>query len=389
MATNRIIPPPEQPGPQLTSKEAADAEALAKAELEQRQERKFKNALRAGAVAQVVIGMLAVLAVCYVAKLVLVTLLFSVLIAFTLEPVVNLLQRFRMPRSAGSFLAVLLLCGAAWAASYFFYNRAISFAHELPKYSQQIRGKLSRVTKQTNDLKETTQKILPGEAQKSKNAVPVKVESNSGSELFTQGLGTVTEVLAAIAFVPFLVYFMLSWQEHARTKTVELFRPENRTTAYVTLGQISTMMRSFIAGNFIIGLFMGAISVAVFGFLGLPYFYFLGFISGFLSLMPYFGIILGAIPPLAAGIGILTGSGMLIIVATVLGLHLFSMNVLYPKIIGKRLQLNPLLVTISILIWGWIWGALGLILAVPVTGVIKIVCDNVASLRRFGDWMGE
>ena len=389
MATNRIIPPPEQPEPQLTSKEAAEADALAKAELEQRQERKFKNALRAGAVAQVVIGIMAVLAVCYVAKLVLVTLLFSVLIAFTLEPVVNLLQRFRMPRSAGSFLAVMLLCGAAWAASYFFYNRAISFAHELPKYSQQIRGKLARVTKQTNDLKETTQKILPGEAQKSKNAVPVKVEGNSGSELFTQGLGTVTEVLAAVAFVPFLVYFMLSWQEHARTKTVELFRPENRTTAYVTLGQISLMMRSFIAGNFIIGLFMSAISMAVFGFLGLPYFYFLGFISGFLSLMPYFGIILAAIPPLAAGIGVLKDSGMLIIVLTVLGLHLFSMNVLYPKIIGKRLQLNPLLVTISILIWGWIWGALGLVLAVPVTAVIKIVCDNVSSLRRFGDWMGE
>jgi len=134
---------------------------------------------------------------------------------------------------------------------------------------------------------------------------------------------------------------------------------------------------------------MSAISMAVFGFLGLPYFYFLGFISGFLSLMPYFGIILAAIPPLAAGIGVLKDSGMLIIVLTVLGLHLFSMNVLYPKIIGKRLQLNPLLVTISILIWGWIWGALGLVLAVPVTAVIKIVCDNVSSLRRFGDWMGE
>jgi predicted PurR-regulated permease PerM len=383
MATNRIIPPAEQPGPQL-----ADQAALQE-ELQQRQEAKYKNTLRAGAAAQITLSVIAVLVVCYLAKMVLVTLLFSVLIAFTLEPVVRGLERLRMPRPAGSILAVMLMCGVVWAGSYFFYNRAIDFAHQLPKYSQKIRGKLSSITKQTNDLKQTTQNILPGEAQKNKNAVPVKVESSGTTDFFTQGLGTITEVLAAIAFIPFLVYFMLSWQEHARTKTVQLFRPENRSTAYVTLGQISTMMRSFIAGNFIIGLFMSVVSIVVFGFLGLPYFYFLGVISGFLSLMPYLGVVLAAVPPLAAGIGVLHDTGVIIVIATVLGLHLFSMNVLYPKVIGKRLQLNPLLVTIALLIWGWIWGALGLILAVPIMGVIKIVCDHVTSLRRFGEWMGE
>jgi predicted PurR-regulated permease PerM len=384
MATNRIIPPEKQPSPQLVSEEA-EARQLD----EQRQEGKFRNTLRAGSVAQLVIGISVVLAICYLAKLVLVTLLVSVLIAFTLEPIVNLLERFRLPRSAGALIAVMMLCGVVWAGSYFFYNRAVSFAHELPRYSQKIRGKLSRVTKQTDDLKQTTQDILPGQTQKAKSAVPVRIESTGGSEFFTKGLGTVTEVLATIAFIPFLVYFMLSWQEHARTKTVQLFRPENRTTAYVTLGQISLMMRSFIAGNFLIGLFMSAVSIVVFGFLGLPYFYFLGLLSGFLSLMPYLGVILAAIPPFAAGIGTLSDTGFIIIAATVLGLHLFSMNVLYPKIIGRRLQLNPLLVTIALLIWGWIWGALGLLLAVPVMGVIKIVCDHVTSLRPFGDWMGE
>ena len=383
MATNRIIPPAEKPGPQLAD------QAAVQEELQQRQEAKYKNTLRAGAAAQITLSVIAVLVVCYLAKMVLVTLLVSVLIAFTLEPVVRGLERLRLPRPAGSILAVLLLCGVVWAGSYFFYNRAIEFAHQLPKYSQKIRGKLSSITKQTNDIKQTTQNILPGEAQKSKNAVPVKMESSGASEIFTRGLGTITEVLAAIAFIPFLVYFMLSWQEHARTKTVQLFRPENRSTAYVTLGQISTMMRSFIAGNFMIGLFMSAISIAVFGFLGLPYFYFLGVISGFLSLMPYLGVVLAAVPPLAAGIGSLHEAHVIIIIATVLGLHLFSMNVLYPKVIGKRLRLNPLLVTIALLVWGWIWGALGLILAVPIMGVIKIVCDHVTSLHRFGEWMGE
>ena len=80
---------------------------------------------------------------------------------------------------------------------------------------------------------------------------------------------------------------------------------------------------------------------------------------------------------------------VLVIIITVTGLHMLAMNVLYPKLLGKRLQLNPLAVTISLLIWGWIWGALGLILAVPIMGTVKIVCDNVESLRPIGEWMGD
>jgi predicted PurR-regulated permease PerM len=217
----------------------------------------------------------------------------------------------------------------------------------------------------------------------------VKVENSSGSDVITSHLGTLTEVALTLAFIPFLVYFMLSWQEHARRKTVELFRPEHRTVAYVTLGQIALMMRSFIAGNFIIGVFLSVASVAVFGVLGLQYFYFLGVLSGFLSLMPYLGVILALLPPLAAGAGKLHEGGLIAILITVVGLHVFAMNVLYPKVLGKRLQLNPLVVTIALLIWGWIWGAAGLILAVPIMAVIKIICDHVSSLRAVGEWMAE
>jgi predicted PurR-regulated permease PerM len=285
---------------------------------------------------------------------------------------------------------VLLLLGLMYAGSYFFYNRAVSFIQELPKYSQRFRGVISHVRQKTQQLEQTTKKVLPDEnSSKPKNSVPVTVQNTSGSGMLTEHLQTVTEIAAAIGFVPFLVYFMLSWQEHARTKTVQLFRPEYRSTAYVTLGQISMMMRSFITGNFIIGLFMGICSVVVFGFLHLPYFYFLGFISGFLSLVPYLGVILAILPPLAAGMGSLSTTGMIIVGVTVLGLHIFSMNVLYPKVLGSRLQLNPLVVTMSLLIWGWIWGAMGLILAVPMMAAIKIICDHITALRPIGSWMGE
>ena len=387
MATDRILPPRPEQVKARDAKTDAAAERVRQREIEWQE---LRRSIRAGAVAQVVVASALILAICYVAKLVLVTLMVSVLLAFVLEPVVSGLQRLRIHRSLGSLVAVLLLLGVAYGASYFFYNRAINFAQQLPKYEEKFRGVLAHLKQQTRHIEETTRKVMPGSDQSTgKKPVPVKVQNSSSGNIITNNLGTVTEVALTVAFIPFLVYFMLSWQEHARTKTVQLFRPEHRSTAYVTLGQISLMMRSFIAGNFIIGLFMGAFSVAVFGILHLPYFYFLGFISGFLSLVPYLGVILAILPPVAAGAGVLSGAGLIIIAVTELGLHVFSLNVLYPKVIGSRLQLNPLVVTIALLAWGWIWGAMGLILAVPMMGAIKIICDHVPSLRPIGEWMSE
>src|SRR6266516_3159030 len=89
--------------------------------------------------------------------------------------------------------------------------------------------------------------------------------------------------------------------------------------------------------------------------LGFPYFYFLGAISGFVGLIPYLGVFLALLPPLAGGVGVVDKTGILIIFVTVIGLHLITMNVLYPKIVGKRVRLNPLSVTLLLRFWALIW----------------------------------
>ena len=86
---------------------------------------------------------------------------------------------------------------------------------------------------------------------------------------------------------------------------------------------------------------------------------------------------LALLPPLVADLGHLTTGVAVLVIGSIIGLHLVAMNVLYPKILGKRLQLNPLAVTLALLFWGWLWGAMGLILAVPITGAFKIICDHI------------
>jgi predicted PurR-regulated permease PerM len=164
---------------------------------------------------------------------------------------------------------------------------------------------------------------------------------------------------------------------------------ENRHTAYVTLGQISAMVRSFMVGNFLIGLLLGAISTVVFWLIHLPFFYFAGFASGFLSLVPYMGLLLALVPPIFVGLGHMESQDVVVVVAAVLALHLVALNLLYPRILGKRLQLNPLAVTMALLVWGALWGAMGLLLAIPITAAIRIIFAHVESLKPYGAWLGE
>jgi predicted PurR-regulated permease PerM len=334
--------------------------------------------------AQTVVAVAVVLTVCYFAKLVLVVLLVSVLLAFILAPLVRVQELIRIPRPLAAFIALLVVAGILYGLSYFGYSKAQNFAQELPHYSARIKRVVRDVKDRIERIQKSTQ--LPGEG--NKNTVNVQQQAN-WTDVITSGLGTVTEILFTVSFIPFLVYFMLSWQDHVRAATVMLFRMENRNTAYVTLGRISQMIHAFINGNLLVGLVASIISVIVFGALHLPYFYFLGFISGFLTLIPYLGVVFAIIPPVTAGLGQLHGMGFLAIIVTVFGVHLFTLNVLYPKFIGRQLQLNPLAVTLALLIWGWLWGAMGLILAIPITGAMKIIFDNVESLRPYGAWLGE
>jgi len=331
---------------------------------------------------QLIVAVGVVLTLCYLAEFVLAVMLVSILLAFILAPVVDFLGRFRLPRGLASLIAVLLLLALLYGITYASYNQAANFVQVLPRYSERIRA----VVMSFRERAEALNPLRPTVDEK--NVVKV-LPSSPLTDAVTRGFGSVSQGVFAVSVIPFLVYFMLSWQQHARSATVMLFRMEHRHTAYVTLGLISNMIRSFMVGNLLIGLFMSAVSVAVFGALHVPFYFVVGVTSGFLSLVPYLGLVLALVPPLVVGLGQLDSGDLFAISVMVLALHFFALNVLYPKFLGNRMRLNPLAVTMALLFWGWLWGGMGLILAIPITAAMKIIFDHVDALNPWGNWLGE
>ncbi|MFZ0684856.1 MAG: AI-2E family transporter [Terriglobales bacterium] len=330
------------------------------------------------------LGMGLVIMFAYYGESVLAVLFFAILLTFMLSPVVQALEYVRIPRALAALISVVAVIAVLYGVSAASYNQALIFADNVPKYSQKIRSMLQPYQQQAERLEKTGEVVGPEDT----NVVPVR-QVQSWSEALTHGAGTLTDIVLAASFVPFLAYFLLTWQSHARSATVMLFPLQHRHTAFVTLGLIGKMLQSFIVGNLLIGLLISALSVGVFGLLHVPFFYFVGFLSGFLSLVPYLGIVLAMVPPILVGLGQLEPGDLVIVAICAVGLHLFALNVLYPKLLGSRLRINPLAVTIALLFWGAVWGAVGLVLAIPITGAIKIVCDHVESMKPYADWLGE
>jgi predicted PurR-regulated permease PerM len=134
---------------------------------------------------------------------------------------------------------------------------------------------------------------------------------------------------------------------------------------------------------------MAIISAAVFGLaLHVPSAIAVGSVSGGLNVVPYLGVLVAPILPLIADLAHLGTAHIVTIFGTCWGLHLVAINVVYPKLMGGRMQLNPLAATIAMLVWTCIWGAIGLIVAIPLTAMLKIACDRGPRLRSVGAWLG-
>jgi len=364
-------------------------------------------------------------ALLYFGRLFIVTLLLSIFIAFILEPVVNLFMRLRLPRGFASFLVCSLALVVLYSGALLSYSQAAGIWEELPAYSQRISQITDKVLVQVEGFEKSINDVLTprrvrdqqrlaqqqAEAQKQTTSarrrratdppmepllpppvqeVRIKPERSPIVDYFYENWNQFYDILLMASFVPFLVYFMLSWRDHFVHNFLRVFHGESRGIAAATLDGIARMARAYVVGNFILGLLLALVSMGFFWVVKVPYWLIVGPMSGFLSLVPYIGLPLAIIPPYLAALTVYDNvADYLVIGTTVAFFHLLALNLLYPKLVGSRVHLNPLAVTIGLMFWGFLWGGIGLVLAIPLTASIKAICDHMPGLSGYGRLMGD
>ncbi len=363
-----------------------------------------------------------IIAILYWARVVFITTISAVIIALILEPFVGILVRFRFPRSLATFMVGLIAALILYFGSLAAFNQLSGLANDAPAFKDNLAAFIGSVTDRVQQMEDSTTHLLaparkpdpapapppasrpatgrnrkPGAPAVPEPALPAAIqevriheERNPIADIYGR-LSTVYEFVLMASFVPFLVYFMLSWRDHIYHSFLRFFDGPDRVAVSRSLEGVAGTARAFVVGNFMIGILLATVSWAAFALIHIPYPFLAGILSGFLSLVPYAGMPLAMLPPVLSVIagGDRGGTVILLVLVIVLTLHLTAMNVLYPKIVGARVHLNPLVVTFSLMFWGFLWDAAGLILAIPITAGIKAVCDNVPGMRSFGRLLGD
>jgi predicted PurR-regulated permease PerM len=330
-----------------------------------------------------------VVAAIYYASAVLITLISSLFLAFMLDPGVVLLERLRVPRWLGSLLMVMITLALFYLLLYLAYGQLVSFLSAVPKLSIPIHRIALRLESRVFVIFQSASNLLPSNPE---NPVPTVrlLQKPYWFQYLETGFMPIYNFAITAAFVPFLVFFMLAQKHHVWVSTLRLFPISKRQQTEDVIGGIGHMVRRFVLGNVLVALISTAILTPVFLLAGLPNAFLLGALSAVLSLIPYLGMPLSMIPPLLTALAQYETAGPLVgIVLAVILVHFVAINVLTPKVVGRTVKLNALAVTLAMLVWAALWGAIGLVLAIPITAAIKAVCDNIPSLRAYGSWMGD
>ncbi|MBI5164141.1 MAG: AI-2E family transporter [Magnetospirillum sp.] len=327
---------------------------------------------------------LAVLAVLHVAAEVVLPLLVAALLAVVLGRPAAWLRRRGIPKGLAAALMTAAVAGAIGAAITLLAEPAGAWIHRAPQSVGEIERKLLPVRGPVEEVRRATERVerLAGGEQ----APRVKVEGGGLGASVLTGAGT----LAAQALVTmFLLFFLLA---NAPGLTRALLRvPRSRAgrrRAAAIVRRIDSEIGSYVGVFSLVNLGLAAVTALVMAVLGMPNPVLWGMVAGLLNFFPYAGPAVTAV--ILAAVGVLTfdtvGRGLLP-AAAYLALTTVESDLVTPMLVGRTLTLPPVMVFLSLMLWGWLWGVAGVLLAVPLLVMLKVAAGHIEALAPLAPFL--
>ncbi len=348
-----------------------------------------------------VLAVLAVVAALHLAASLLIPLVFAALISYALDPIVAWLGRWKIPRPLSAAVLLLAILTSFGSLAYSLRNDAVAIVDQLPEAAQTIRarlredrmngpGAMEKVQKAASELEKAAAEAA-GSKTPSRPVPPKALPFELGPYLWSVPLGIVTIAGQALV-VLFLVYFLLASGDLYKRKLVKLAGStlsEKRVTVEI-LDDINRQIERFLLVQTLTSAIAAVMTWAALAGLGLEHAGVWGIAAGIANFIPYFGpIVVAGLITFAAFLQFGTFSMAVLIGCVSLAIKGFVGFVLTPWMMSRAAKMNPVAVFVALLIGGLMWGIWGMLLAMPITMVVKVVCDHIENLKGIGDLLSE
>jgi predicted PurR-regulated permease PerM len=327
----------------------------------------------------------------------------GLLFSYGLSPVVDWLERRRIPRALGAAVLVLGIVSGVGATAYSLSDDASRLIGSLPLAAQKLRDSINSQRSKTESPLETVQKAAAKleQAAEETNRTPtvsrgvqrVQIERpkfDVKDHLWTGTMGLLA-MLGQVGIVALITFFLMASGDTFRRKLVKLAGPTlaKRRITLQALNEINGQIQRFILVQIFTSALVGLATWLSFMAIGLDNAAVWGIAAGVLNLVPYIGnVVVTAGSALLGFLQFGTLEMALLIAAISLVINSIEGFLLTPWLTSRASKMNPVAIFVGVLAWGWLWGAVGLLLGVPILMVVKAICDRVDDLKPVGEFLG-
>lgn len=314
------------------------------------------------------------------AKPVLFPFFLAIFLSFILYPVLDFLNRIHIPKAFSVIFLLIITFFIIYLLGALFYSSGKAFASEFPKYGQKISSILTTLQqkfKLTSFNWETVDWIG-------------KLDINKIGGFFLSSLGPFFSFMSNLFLIFIFLVFILAGRGRTKIKIKNSFDSSRASIIIDVIQNIDSQIQRYLAIKTVVSLITGILATIVLMIFGVDFAIVFGFLTFLLNYIPTVGSVIATLLPLIIAVFQFDTLWTAFWIFLFLGsIQMTIGSFIEPKLMGKGLGLSPLVVLFFLFFWGWLWGIPGMILAVPMAAIIKIVCSNIPPLSFVGELMSK
>lgn len=336
-------------------------------------------------ISQILIAIFLLFYMMWLGQGILIPFAFAFILAILIDPVVGILQtKLRFPRVLAILTALILAIAVVSALVYFIASQASMFSDTFPALKQKL-----MVMQQ--DVIHWAAKTF--NTHESKINAWLKKTSGEGLNNSTAIIGStlygISNTLVVLLLLPVYMFFILFYKALLRDFIRRLFPEERHAMVQEILKETNSLIQKYLQGLMVEAGIVAVLNSIGLLLIGIEYAILLGIIGALLNIIPYVGGLVAISLPVIIAIATKSTSAALLVIVMFLIVQFIDNNIIVPRIVASRIQLNGLVSILVVLIGGALFGVAGMFLSIPVTAILKVIFDRVDGLKPWGYLLGD
>src|SRR5690606_9427908 len=293
-------------------------------------------------------------------------------------------NKLRFPRIVACLVSPILFLILLSGVGYFLGTQVAQFKDDIPEFSNQIVELFNNAQIYIAEHFDVTE-------QEQLDYLRQNVEKTfqTGSSLVSGAILSLTSLLLNGGFIFLYTFFFLLYRSHLLKFLIWSFGPQQQDKVIDVSSSVQGIIKQYLIGLMIQVVLITGMLYLAFSIIGIKYAFLFAMLCGILNLIPYIGIFSATV--IASLITLATGEPIqvLYMIIAIIVVNSIDGNIIMPKIIGSKVQVNSFMVFVGLIIAEAIWGVAGMFLAIPILAIVKIICDEVKDLQPIGFLLGE